>query len=113
MDQFFELLYQPPEKDQTKEWRMKGEMLTQVAVSNRYQPKLMMVMAMDDEGIVGYQLLEEKQTVNGQVYLEFLKKFIETWRGNNKWAVCLFDDNARTHRTLELKLWKEQNNVRE
>ena len=106
-------LYRPPEKDQTKEWRMKGERLTQVAVPNRYQPKLMMVMAMDDDGIAGYQLLEEKQTVDGQVYLEFLKKFIETWRGNNKWAVWLLDDNARTHRTRELKQWKDQNNVQE
>ena len=84
IDETWISLYRPPEKDQTKEWRMKGERQTQMAVLNRYQPKLMMFMAMDDHGIVGYQLFEEKQTVDGKVNIEFLKKFVETWGGNNK-----------------------------
>ncbi len=102
----------PPERDQNKEWRRSGEAASTVAAAKPFGPKRMLILAMDFKGVCYYELLAEKETVNGPRYLEFLKRLMNHWRGNRKGTVWLFDDNARPHRTTIVTEWLEQNKIK-
>lgn len=111
IDETWVSFFRPPEKDQAKVWLRKGEKRPSLAVADRYEPKVMVILAMDIKGICGYEILPKKETVNGSRYLSFLKKLMNEWRGDRRHSVWLLDDNARSHRKTEVIEWIEENNI--
>lgn len=111
IDETWISLNRPPEKDQVKEWRLQGERPTPVSRPDRYSPKVMMILAMDFNGICYYEILDEKQTVNKDRYIEFLDNLIKKWHRNKKHEVWLLDDNARPHRNSSVTSWMELNKI--
>lgn len=82
-----------------------------MAVPNRYEPKVMMVLGMDYLGICYYEILGRIEKMDAPRYLEFLKRLMDRWRGNRKHTVWVLDDNARPHRTASITQWFEENNI--
>ena len=108
IDETWISFYRPPEKDQQKVWLKKGDRAPHVASPDRYSPKRMFIFAMTTQGIIGYQVMEEKEVVNGQKYLDFLKRIVNDWRKDGKSTLWLLDDNARPHRTAAIEKWMEE-----
>lgn len=101
----------PLERDQLKEWRKPGEKAGTSPQPARFGPKLMLILAMDVNGICYYELLAEKEKVNGPRYLEFLQKLMSRWRRTRRHTVCVIDDNAKPHRTRPMDAWMEHNKI--
>lgn len=111
IDESWISLNRPPERDQSKEWRRSGEAASTVAAAKPFGSKRMLILALDFKGVCYYELLAEKETVDGSRYLEFLKRLMDHWRGNRKGTVWLLDDNARPHRTAIVTEWLEQKKI--
>lgn len=82
-----------------------------MACEERSSPKLMLVLAMDFNGICYYELLARNETMNGARYLEFLKRLFQKWHANRRHAVWLLDNNARAHRTTQINQWLKANKI--
>jgi hypothetical protein len=101
----------PPEKGQAREWLKQGESSTSMALPNRFGPKVMVVMAMDINGICYYEILGRQEKMDGPRYLEFLKRLMDRCSGDRKHPVWLLDDNARPHRTSQITAWLDENKI--
>lgn len=54
----------PLKKDQSKQWVEKEKKLSPVEKLKRYEPKVMIILAMDIKGICYYEILAKKETVD-------------------------------------------------
>ncbi|CAH2101227.1 unnamed protein product [Euphydryas editha] len=88
IDETWVNLYRPPEKDQTKVWLATGEKQPSVVVKSRFGPKLILVLAMDFNGICYYELLGQHETVNHSRYIQFLNNLMDQWGKNHTQYGC-------------------------
>ncbi|CAH2105819.1 unnamed protein product [Euphydryas editha] len=98
IDETWVNLFRPTEKDQTKVWLATGEKRPSVVSKSRFVPKLILVLAMDFNGICYYELLDQHETVNHSHYIKFLNNLMDKWGKNHEHTIWLLDDNARPHR---------------
>jgi len=111
IDETWVSLYRPPEKDQSKQWLRRGEKPKSMAVPDRFGSKVMIILAMDIRGICYYEILNQNEKIGFARYLEFLKRLMEKWHGNQQHTVWILDDNARPHRHASVTQWIEDNNI--
>ncbi|MBJ5584736.1 transposase, partial [Salmonella enterica subsp. enterica serovar Typhimurium] len=100
-----------PVKDQVKQWLGINKKRPTVARYDRYGPKLMLILAMDYDGICYCELLEARQTVNHERYLQFLQRLMGKWRRKRKYTVWLLDDNAGPHRHAAVRTWLDATKI--
>lgn len=59
---------------------------TLMAMANRFEPKVMVILAMDMNGIFHYELLAENETVNSKRYFKFRGNILIE-RQQRKWQI--------------------------
>ena len=85
---------------QHKEWLSPGKQATPCMKQDLYPHKTMLCVWWDREGIIHYELLEQNQTVNTELYaqqMEQLNTAIQAKRPNRQHGVLLLHDNACPH----------------
>lgn len=100
--------YDPETTDQSSEYRAKGEARPKRARQSRSKIKVMMTVFFDFRGVVHYEFLPPRQTVNKEYYLSVMRRLREAIRlkrpelwANNSWF--LHHDNAPSHTALVLR----------
>ena len=73
---------------------------------------MMLILAMDFNGICYYEILPEKETMNASKYFEFLKRLVNACGGNLQHMLWILDDNARPHRHNSITAWFEENHMK-
>jgi histone-lysine N-methyltransferase SETMAR len=93
-----------PTKDQAKYWIAPHEELPEIVSDNIYESKRMLILAMDFDGIAFWKLMDEKETVNSEKYLHFLKEYLPKWLSVKSFLKpILLHDNARPHKAWVVK----------
>lgn len=110
IDETWMPFHRPPEKDQNRRWLRTEERAETVPMPDRYSSKRMVIFAMDFNGICYYEILDQKETVNSDRYLEFLKNLVIHCHINTRRKNWILDDNARPHRTRAISEWMDENN---
>ena len=72
--------YDPETTDQSNEYRAKGEARPKRAHQSRSKIKLMMTVFFDFRGVVHYEFLPPRQTVNKKYYLSVMRRLREAIR---------------------------------
>ena len=86
-----------------KQWLSPGQTTVATPRKDRFGAKVMLCVWWDMKGVLYYELLEPKQTVNAQRYSQQLRRLDEqilekrTGQGHGKRKVMLLHDNARPH----------------
>ena len=100
--------YDPERTDQSGEYRAKGEARPKRACQSRSKIKVMMKVFFDFRGVVHYEFLPPRQTVNKEYYLSVMRRLREAISlktpelcSNNSWF--FHDDNAPSHTALVLR----------
>lgn len=60
------------------------------------------IIAVDMRGICQYDIFAENERINAARYLKSLKRLMDRWYDNRKYAVYLFNDNTRPHRRVSI-----------
>ena len=98
IDESWVSLLIPESKTKAKVWIGPNENVPTTIRAELREPKRMLILAMDFEGIAFWEILPLGTTVNAQVYLDFLQRNIPEWmarKGHKK--VIIAQDNARPH----------------
>ena len=69
--------YDPETIDQSSEYRAKGEVRPKRARQSRSKIKIMMTVFFDFRGVVHYEFLSPRQTVNKEYYLSIMNRLRE------------------------------------
>jgi len=92
-----------------KQWLSPGQASVHTPLRNIHGSKVMLCVWWDMKGLLYYELLEEKQTVNAALYSQQLKRLSEKitenrpWNGHGKRKITLLHDNARPHVAIQVK----------
>jgi len=70
--------YNPETKRQNMQWKTQNSPRPKKARMSRSQVKTMLVCFFDQKGIVHYEFIAQRQTVNQQCHLEVLKRLLES-----------------------------------
>jgi [histone H3]-lysine36 N-dimethyltransferase SETMAR len=93
--------YDPYTKQQSSEWRVKGENPPLKVKRSRSVRKFMATVFWDMQGILLLKWLPEGSTINSTYYCDILSELKEQikCKRRGKWSrgVCLLHDNARPH----------------
>lgn len=93
-----------PDRNQQRQYLFPGEEPEPTVCEVIRANKRMLIMAMDFNGIAFYELLPEKQNVNSEIYLQFLKRNLNKWlKGRKSTQVWLHHDNATSHKARIVK----------
>ena len=68
--------YDPETTDQSSEYRAKGEARPKRAHQSRSKLKLMMTVFFDFRGVVHYEFLPTRQTVNKEYYFSVMRRYM-------------------------------------
>lgn len=63
-------LYRQSDRDQVRDWSSFRKKLSSLAVWTKFECNLIVVLAVDIEGICYYKIVAEKETMNAARYLE-------------------------------------------
>lgn len=104
IDETWVSLYMEPDRNQKRLYLYPGEEPKPTVHQNIHVNKRLLIMAMDFNGIAFYEILEEKQTLNSNLYIEFLERNFDKWLNVNKFKkVWLLHDNAKSHKAVVVK----------
>ena len=96
IDETWITLYMQPQRDQARSWRNKGEDPPEIVTKSTYHGKIMLILAMDYNGVAYWKLCELKQTVTSEVYKNFLIELLDKWLPDRKFKYpIILHDNAR------------------
>ena len=85
---------------QRKEWLSPSKQVTPRVKQDHHPCKMMLCVWLDWEGIIHYELLEQNQTVNAELYVQQMERLnmaIQEKRPNRQHGVLLLHDNTRPH----------------
>jgi [histone H3]-lysine36 N-dimethyltransferase SETMAR len=93
-----------PQRDQSRTWRKKNENKPEIVHRKNCQRKRMLILAMDSKMVVYWKLLGNRQTVNSEVYKNFLIELLEVWLTKKAFkSPIILHDNARPHKSNLIK----------
>jgi transposase len=105
-------LHAPPPRDKQKFWLEPGAPRPEIPKEELGERKRMLIMAMDYRDIAFWHLCDEGQTVNSEVYRDFLDRNIATWKAkHNIRKPIILHDNARPHKSKLVTEYLRDHNI--
>ena len=102
-----------PQRDQSRTWRKKNENKPEIVRRKNSQRKRMLILEMDSQGVVYWKLLGDRETVNSEVYKNFLIELLEVWLPKKGFKSPIkLQDNARPHKSNLINEFFKEKKIR-